>query len=219
MKAIFLVFIFLAVTSVHSRRIKKKAKNDESNEKLINDDDEFFDELKSEESDRDLNEVKENLLSRSKRWHWGNYGYGCYWGGYSYCGCYNYYYYYCTSWYVWRKQNGEDVEIPVRPSAEDDVKTPPKAPSRKRGYRSYSRGHMTPSRGYQTAYRPTQPELSYPEQQSQYIPAYMPQTESLLELQADPQQKLGYGGYGGYRAYGGYRGYNRSPGGYRLYYY
>ena len=32
MKAIFLVFIILAVASVHSRKIKKKAKNDVSNE-------------------------------------------------------------------------------------------------------------------------------------------------------------------------------------------
>merc|ERR1719515_679033 len=103
MKAIFLVFIILAVTSVHSRKTKKNAKNDVSN-KINNDDNEFFNELKNEESDRDLNEVKENLLSRrpskglrrSKRWTWG-----CYWGGYSYCGCY---YYYCSSWYVWRKQ-------------------------------------------------------------------------------------------------------------------
>merc|ERR1712126_683353 len=70
MKAIFLVFIILAVTSVHSNKIKKKTKNDVSNEN--NDDDEF----KSEESDRDLNDVQENLLSRhprhglrrSKRW-------------------------------------------------------------------------------------------------------------------------------------------------------
>jgi len=145
MKAIFLVFIILAVTSVHSNKIKKKAKNDVSNEN--NDDDEF----KSEESDRDLNDVQENLLSRhprhglrrSKRWGWPSYG--CYWGGYSYCGCYNYYYYYCTSWYVWRKQNGKDVEIPVRPPAGEDFKTPPKAPSRRRRwFRSFSQGHMTP---------------------------------------------------------------------------
>jgi len=145
-----LVFIILAVTSVHSNKIKKKAKNDVSNEN--NDDDEFFNELKSEESDRDLNEVQENLLSRrprhglrrSKRWvFWPSHG--CYWGGYSYCGCYNYYYYYCTSWYVWRKQNGKDVEIPVRPPAGEDFKTPPKAPSRRRRwFRSFSQGHMTP---------------------------------------------------------------------------
>merc|ERR1712126_613379 len=150
MKAIFLVFIILAVASVHSRKIKKKAKNDVSNEN--NDDDEFFNELKSEESDRDLNEVQENLLSRrprhglrrSKRWvFWPSHG--CYWGGYNYCGCYNYYYYYCTSWYVWRKQNGKDVEIPVRPPAGEDFKTPPKAPSRRRRwFRSFSQGHMTP---------------------------------------------------------------------------
>jgi len=147
MKAIFLVFIILAVTSVHSNKIKKKAKNDVSNENK--DDDEFFNEFKSEESDRDLNDVQENLLSRRSRHglsrskRWISLG-GCYWGGYSYCGCYNYYYYYCTSWYVWRKQNGKDVEIPVRPPAGEDIKTPPKAPSKRRRFRSLSQGHMTP---------------------------------------------------------------------------
>merc|ERR1712126_460042 len=207
MKAIFLVFIILAVTSVHSNKIKKKAKNDVSNEN--NDDDEF----KSEESDRDLNDVQENLLSRhprhglrrSKRWGWPSWG--CYWGGYSYCGCYNYYYYYCSSWYVWRKQNGDDVEIPVRPPAGQDVKTPPRAPSRRRMFRSYSQPKLSYQeqepqaypqtepgysiyrryRGYQTAYQPTQPEPSYPEQVPQ---AYPPE--------------LGYGRYRRYRGYVGF---------------
>jgi len=206
MKAVFLVFIILAVTSVHSRRVQKKEKNDESNEKLNNDDEEFFNELKSEESDRDLNEVKENSLShrsknrlsRSKRWV----SYGCYWGGYNYCGCYNLYYYYCTTWYYWRKQNGEQVDIPVRPPPGEDVKTPPKA--HRRMYRGYQTA-PAPAYASAPAYAPA-PAPAYPEPEPHY-----------------PQPSPGYGESGGYRRY--YRGgspgrYYRggSPGRYRLYY-